>query len=97
MNLEQREKEVVVEAKRKDLVDVMKRREELSKEQETLEKEIKAFERERREQQRQQATKPNDDFAFREGREAGRLAMQRRLLEEKKRELEHDLKAKRRE
>lgn len=27
----------------------------------------------------------DDDFAFREGREAGKLAMQRRLLEEKKR------------
>jgi hypothetical protein len=52
LNLDQREKEVTVEAKRKDLVDVIKRREDLSKEEETLEKEIKAFERERREEQR---------------------------------------------
>lgn len=38
LNLDQREKEVAVEAKRKDLVDVMKRREDLSKEEEILEK-----------------------------------------------------------
>lgn len=39
----------------------------------------------------------DDDYAFREGREAGKLAMQRRLLEEKKRDIEANLKAKRRE
>lgn len=39
----------------------------------------------------------NEDYAFREGRGAGKLAMQRRLLDEKKREIEGTLKGKRRE
>jgi hypothetical protein len=86
-----------VEAKRKDLVDVIKRREELAREEEALEKELKSYERERKEEEKSRNGKPDEDFLYREGREAGKLAMQRHLLEEKKRDLEYNLKIKKRE
>ena len=48
MNLERKERGLVVEAKRQDLVDVLKKREKLASEEEQLQREIKAFEKERR-------------------------------------------------
>jgi hypothetical protein len=95
--LNKKENELFVKARRKELEEMVRKREEMAREEEQLQKEIRNFEKEQKQEKQERNLQLDEDFAFREGREAGKLAMQRRLLEEKKREIEHSLKLKRRE
>lgn len=45
MQLEKKEKDLMVDARRKDLQDVLKKREELANQEEQLQKEIRMFEK----------------------------------------------------
>jgi hypothetical protein len=74
----------------------LKKREDLAAQEEQLQQEIRNFEKQAKEQT-QLNQNNSQDYGFREGREAGKLAMQRRILEEKKREIENTLKQKKRE
>ena len=96
-SLEKKENEVFVGARRQELADLVRKREEMGRQEDQIQKEIRAFEKEQKQQAQAHKLSTDEDYVFREGREAGKLAMQRRLLEEKKREIENGLKAKRRE
>ena len=84
-SLEKKENEVFVGARRQELADLVRKREELGKQEDMIQKEIRTFEKEQKQQEESKKVTADEDFVFREGREAGKLAMQRRLLEEKKR------------